>query len=232
VADFVWHGRPESTRGPKPAFTLDQIADAAIAVADADGLAAVSMQRVAAELGRTKMALYRYVPGKAELISAMLERGLGHLPDISERDGWRPALAKWSESLLAAYLGHPWAVEATVGERPVGPNELQWMELALSVLPAGLTGAERMDVVATLAAHVRGMVAPAAHQERGMTEAIGVAMREQADRFPAVAAAVADLVEHGGGDQAFRFGLDRILDGLDVLVTRRTQTGVRNIQVG
>jgi AcrR family transcriptional regulator len=219
----VWHGRPQPTRGPKPAFTLDQIADAAIAVADADGLAAVSMQRVATELGRTKMALYRYVPGKAELVSAMLERGLAGFPDISGEDDWRQALRKWAESLLAAYLRHPWAVEATVGDRPVGPNELQWMELALRALPAGLTGAERIDVVATLAAHARGMVAPTAHQESGMTEAIGLAMREQADRFPAVAAAVADLVQHGDSDQAFAFGLARILDGLDVLVTRRTQ---------
>ena len=70
TGDFFWAPRPRPTRGPKPALTLGQIADAAIAVADAEGLAAVSMQRVAADLGYTKMSLYRYLPGKAELVAA------------------------------------------------------------------------------------------------------------------------------------------------------------------
>src|SRR5689334_10146250 len=64
--EFLWDGRAQPTRGPKPALTLEGITDVAIAVADAEGLAAVSMQRVAAELGKTKMSLYRYLPGKAE----------------------------------------------------------------------------------------------------------------------------------------------------------------------
>jgi hypothetical protein len=95
------------------------------------------------------------------------------------------------------------------------------MEAALTVLPPGLTGAERLDTVATLAGHVRMIAGQAGSRESDLTATIGLVLRHHADRFPAVAAAVADLAEHGGGDDAFRFGLDRILDGLEVLVRQR-----------
>src|SRR5690606_30477758 len=61
-------------RGPKPRYTLHVIADAALAIADEHGLEAVTMQQVAAHLGTTKMALYRYLPGRAELDAVMLDR--------------------------------------------------------------------------------------------------------------------------------------------------------------
>src|SRR3954447_23938791 len=96
TVDFLWQEPSRPTRGPKPALTLDRIADAAIAVADAEGLAAVSMQRVAADLGYTKMSLYRYLPGKAELVAAMLERGIGG-PPATVPGGWRAALTGWAE---------------------------------------------------------------------------------------------------------------------------------------
>src|SRR3954453_12429425 len=118
--EFLWGGRTQPTRGPKPALSLDGIADAAIAVADAEGLAAVSMQRVAADLGYTKMSLYRYVPGKAELVAAMLERAIGEPPETTGE--WRPALREWAENLLAAYAAHAWSLAATTGRRPIGPN--------------------------------------------------------------------------------------------------------------
>ena len=82
TVEFLWGGRAQPTRGPKPALSLEQITDAAIAVADADGLAGVSMQRVAADLGYTKMSLYRYLSGKAELVALMVERVMGEPPAL------------------------------------------------------------------------------------------------------------------------------------------------------
>ncbi|MFF5079020.1 TetR/AcrR family transcriptional regulator [Actinoplanes sp. NPDC000266] len=216
---FFWEERPR-TRGPKPALTLDQIAGAAIAVADAEGLAAVTMQRVAADLGFTKMSLYRYVPGKTELVAVMLEQAIGAPPPLPAGD-WRAALRSWAEALLDRYVPHPWAMEATVGGRPIGPNELGWMESALAVLPAGLTGAERMDAVASVAGQVRMIAGQAGTRESELTATIGLVLREHPDRFPALAAAVADAAERGGADQAFDFGLSRILDGVDMLLRDR-----------
>jgi AcrR family transcriptional regulator len=219
TADFFWAQRPKPTRGPKPALTLDEIADAAIALADADGLAAVSMQRVAADLGYTKMSLYRYVPGKAELVAAMLDRGMGTPPSLPH--GWRAALTAWAETLLARLTGHPWALEVTaLGGRPVGPIEVAWLESALAVLPSGLTGAERMDVVATLAGHVRAMAGQAQTGESEFTASVGRVLREHADRYPSVAGALTDVATRGGTDQAFHFGLNRFFDGLEAYVGR------------
>jgi AcrR family transcriptional regulator len=219
TGDFLWHERSRPTRGPKPALTLDKIADAAIAVADAEGLAAVSMQRVAADLGFTKMSLYRYLPGKAELVATMIERGIGEPPALT--GGWRAGLIAWADRLHAAYLAHPWTIEATAGDRPIGPNELSWMESALALLPPGLSGAERMDTVAVVAGHVRAIAAQAHQSEARMGAAIGLVLRERADQFPAVASAMSDITVHGGEDRAFQFGLERILDGLQVLVSAR-----------
>jgi AcrR family transcriptional regulator len=224
TADFLWQGRSRPTRGPKPALTLEQIADAAIAIADAEGLDAVSMQRVAAGLGYTKMSLYRYLPGKAELVAAMVERALGEPPAISPEETWRAGLTTWARALLTACAGHAWAQEATTGPRPIGPNELSWTEQALRVLPGSLTGAERMDTVATVAGHVRmiaGQSGSGGRPEAELEASMMRAMTEHADRYPAVAAAMADIAANGGTDEAFSFGLERILDGLEVLIRSR-----------
>ena len=180
TTDFLWGGRAEPTRGPKPALSLARIADAAIAVADADGLAAVSMQRVAADLGFTKMSLYRYLP-------------------------------------------HPWALAATVGHRPVGPNELGWLECAVALLAGtGLTGGEQLDTVAVLAGQVR-MIAQQAAASRAPAAEFGTAIADvlvrHGERFPALVATMADAA--GGRDAAFDFGLDRILAGLRALIDER-----------
>ena len=109
TTEFLWGKRAQPTRGPKPGLSLDRIAAAAIEIADAEGLAAVSMQRVAADLGFTKMSLYRYLPGKADLVALMVERAIGEPPTVETR-ALRTGLKEWSQGLLAAYLRHPWAV--------------------------------------------------------------------------------------------------------------------------
>jgi len=220
TADFLWQERVQPTRGPKPALTLDQIADAAIAIADAEGLAAVTMQRVAAALGYTKMSLYRYLTGKSDLVATMIERGMGEPPALPG-DDWRAALTAWARALLAAFGEHTWAPEAVSGARPIGPHELAWTEQALAALPEGLTGAERLDAVATIAGHVRMIAGQGGQAEGELAASMIHAMSQHADRFPALAAAMADVGAHGGGDQAFSFGLERILDGLEVLIRRR-----------
>ena len=118
TVDFLWGEPARPTRGPKPSMSLTRIADAAIAIADAEGLAAVSMQRVAADLGFTKMSLYRYLPGKAELVALMVERALGEPPARTGQD-WRDALADWARLLLDGY--HPAPVDPP-GDRRAAPG--------------------------------------------------------------------------------------------------------------
>ncbi|GAB2851413.1 TetR/AcrR family transcriptional regulator [Actinocorallia aurea] len=216
---LLWDGWTAPRRGPRPTLTLTAIAASGIAVADAEGLAGVTMQRVAEGLGVTKMALYRYVPGKVELVALMLDLGIGAPPALAETPGgWRPRLDLWARLLFARFLAHPWAAEAIAGERAIGPNELGWMEQAAAALAGtGLTGAEILDTAAVLSGHVRAIAqqAAAGAGEREIGDAMAAALAGRADRFPAVTAAIADPA---GRDDALSFGLRCILDGLALRV--------------
>ncbi|MCX4428339.1 TetR/AcrR family transcriptional regulator [Streptomyces mirabilis] len=229
TARLLWGPRSKPTRGPKPTLDLDRIALAGIEIAAPEGLAAVSMQRVAAQLGVTKMALYRYVPGKSELVALMVDAAIGPYPAVDEQpSGWREQLEDWARRLLAVFRRHPWALDATIGPRIMGPAELAWTERAVSALDGtGLTGAERMDAVVLLVGHVRGITqqaraaGPAGNPEAQLSAILGDLMQASGERFPALAAALASADQSDGQDQAWEFGLQRILDGLAVLIDQR-----------
>lgn len=122
------------------------------------------MQRVAAELDFTKMSLYRYVPGKSELVALMIDRAMSEPPSAASPDAaggggeepWRVALRTWAHALAAVYHRHPWLLGAAVGPRVMGPQELGWTERALAALAdTGLTGAEQLDAVVVVSGHIR-----------------------------------------------------------------------------
>ena len=238
--DLLWGSAQRPKRGPKPSLTLERIVAAAIEHADADGLASLSMQRLAERLGCAKMALYRYVPGKAELEALMLDTALGAAPNpaaatsgdaelaAGDEEPWRAPLRTWAMTMFERMLAHPWAQEIAQGIRPLGPNEVGWMESALTTLAgSGLTGAEALDTVALLAGHVRGLALQAAAAGDGNMEAalgrqVSQALAAQAGRYPRTVAAFAESGPSGDRDNALAFGLDRILDGLGVLIAART----------
>jgi AcrR family transcriptional regulator len=227
---LLWEPQAQPRRGPRPTLRLDTIARTGIEIADADGLPAVTMQRVAERLDVTKMALYRYVPGKAELVALMIDLGLGGPPPLDAAlRGWRPVLDDWSRRMFARFCQHPWTLEVTVGARPVGPNELSWIEHAVAALRGtGLDGGEMLDVVVTLVGHVRNLAAQiraaagTGGAEQAMDSTLSALIRGREQRFPALAAALASAVAHGSQDQALDFGLDRILDGVEALIATRS----------
>ncbi|WP_233508569.1 TetR/AcrR family transcriptional regulator [Spongiactinospora gelatinilytica] len=227
---LLWGVRRPPNRGPKPAFTIEDIARAAMDIADAEGLAALSMQRVAGELGFTKMALYRYVSGKAELIAVMIEEAVGDPPDLGTvPGGWRGKLEHWAHQLWATWDRHPWLPGATVGERIMGPREIGWTESAVAALAGtGLSGSELMDAVLLLSGHVRNTrsttlagTQPWTAQQR-LRPDLGALPDHTADRFPALSAAIASAGDPAPG-RSRQFGLQRLLDGLEVLITQRTR---------
>ncbi len=227
---LLWEPRTAPRRGPKPTLTLAAIARAASEIADADGLAAVTMQRVADALAVTKMALYRYVPGKVELVALMIDIGIGEAPRLgSVAGGWRPRLEEWAQQMFSRFSQHPWALEATVGARAIGPNELGWMEEAVAALAGtGLNGSEMLDVAATLAGHARAIAqqrsaTPGSRPEQAMEAGIASLLRGREERFPALKAALDSAVAQGAQDKAFDFGLARILDGVGLLIDSRAQ---------
>lgn len=222
---LLWGRRYHSSKGPRPALSVDRIARTAVGIADADGLAAVSMQRVAAELNFTKMALYRYLASKDELLAVMIDAAIGPPPVVRRvPDGWRPRVEEWARQMRATWLRHPWLQEATVAPRVMGPNEVGWCESAFEALSAsGLASDEQRDAVVTLLGHVRSFHSTMSAGSR-LWDADGEVGRqlqqvlEQDERrFPTLLAAVRSTAGPTD-DDAWRFGLRCILDGLAMRV--------------
>lgn len=145
-------------RGPKPALQLETVLTRAIALADEEGLDAVTMQRLAQAFGFTPMSLYRYVRNKEALLDGMIDAALG--PPRAARAGraWRDRLDDWAHDILACFTRHPWVLAATSRRRPMGANERAWMEQALEALSdAGLSPSGRHGAFLALIGHVRSV---------------------------------------------------------------------------
>jgi AcrR family transcriptional regulator len=232
----AWGVRTPATKGPKPGLSLERIVAAAIAVADADGLHAVSMSRVAQELGSSAMSLYRYVESKDELLTLMVDGALGTIPPAPPDEEWRAGLARWAQATAAAMRAHPWSVQVPITGPPLGPNSVAWFESALHAMrDTGLTEVEKASVVLMLSGYARNQVMTMADVQAHFLDAADTphaAMRSYADtlrqltdaqRFPALHA----VLDAGVFDRAdppeeeFEFGLERILDGIETLVRAR-----------
>ena len=230
----AWGVRERPYKGPKPALSLPRIVDAAVRVADAEGLDAVSMGRVAAELGAAPMSLYRHVSAKEELLELMVDAAWGDSPGPpAPGEGWRAGLSRWAWAMRAAARHHPWAVRIPINGLPIMPREVAWFENALACLrDTGLTEARKASVIMLLAGYVRNLATTEADIEAAVrTSGLDPSawMSSYADllrrltdpqRFPAltkfIASGVFDAADEP--DDEFIFGLDLILDGVEALI--------------
>jgi AcrR family transcriptional regulator len=221
-ADPLWLRPGGGKRGPKPKFTVTQIAEAGIRIADVEGLAAVTMQRIAQDLGTAKMALYRYVPGRSDLDAIMLDCAFS-MPDSHEHSDWRDAVVAWAEGVHGRALIHPWSVELAQRPHRPGPCELAWYEEGLTAMASlQLHGSEKLDVLALLAGHAMSIVrqeAGSTAPEHELASSMARVLDDHPGEYPLTRAAFA---EPGGvrGD-ALRFGVDRIVAGIDALESSR-----------
>ncbi len=229
---LLWGTKPPPARGRKPGMTVDEIVGAAIAIADADGLGAVSMRRVADVLGVGTMSLYRYLPGKAELCELMLDAVMGEtgLPQANGA-GWREGLAEVARQSLAGYRRHPWLLEASLSRGLVGPHQAAVLDRLLTILDGtGLSNGQKMAVVGLVVSYVRGrarQLAETARAEQRSGVSDGQFWHEFAPlltphldtaRFPALSAVWQDT-ELTWEDE-FEFGLQRVLDGIGTYIDR------------
>ncbi len=224
VIELLWGEPGGPRRGPKPTLTVGDLARAGIELADAEGLTAVTMQRVAQALGVTKMATYRYVPGKDELVALMADTAMGEPPTLDGIEGgWRPKLRGWTLAMYERMRAHPWALGATTGPRVTGPNELGWVERALAALDGvALNGGQMLDVVVTLTGHIRLIVEQTAdNSEEKIVAGWTAVLASRADRFPHVVAALTSAARTDSREQGLEFGLDRILDGVELYLARQ-----------
>ncbi|GAA2426219.1 TetR/AcrR family transcriptional regulator [Streptomyces macrosporus] len=234
--ELLWGRRERPARGPKPGLTLERIVAAGIRIADAEGIDALSMRRVAAELGVGTMSLYRYVPGKAELLELMIDRAYG-MTDGSDapRDAdWRTVMRHVALGTWRMYLDHPWLLRINLARPVLGPGAVAGFDYALSGLAdLDLTDHERMGFVAALDGYVAGCArthvnAAQAAQQTGISDeefwSAHGPMLEKAmlsGAYPHVAALAEDTFAVPG-EKLFEFGLERLLDGMEAFLAERT----------
>ena len=215
------------------ALSLDRIVEAGIAIADADGIAALSMARLAERLGSAPMSLYRHVSNKDELLVFMMDAAPGPPPELPV-GGWRAALEAWARALQEVYYAHPWILQVTAGRPPLEPGQLGWLDRGLSSFGGtALSEHDRFEAVMTVLNYVRGEAQITAILLRagpgegadpiGGPEAYGalIARFVRPERLPALAAAAAAGIffNPDGPRESFDWGLTRILDGIAALVT-------------
>jgi AcrR family transcriptional regulator len=229
VLSLLWGQAEGGRRGPKPALTLERIGRAAIELADAHGLAAVSMKRVAEAVGVSTMALYRYVDTKDDLLTVMLEFASVPAPDLRRRRTWRSALEAWCRAYRDVLLAHPWMLDIPVTEPPATPEQLRWMEaMVLALDGTGLTAQEQTGVLLQLNVYVRGDVALSNQVGEQDDVSPGWVAKVLALADPADYPGVFGLLGSGEFDEdddpaeQFEFGLQRTLDGIALLVERRS----------
>jgi AcrR family transcriptional regulator len=223
----LWERIEGSTRGQRPTLTHDQIARAAVEIADADGLSAVSMRHLAERLGIATMGLYRYVSGKDDVYELMMDQVAG---EISLPDGdWRVVADAYARQLRALTLRHPWLYQAfSRVPASLSPANVALMEKALNSIDGlGLDVDTMMAVFGAVNSFARGAVFAEVAQREAL-ERHGWESEDDArmaylplvrwmlgtGRYPALSRYIIDGSNQDDADWQFEFGLKCVLDGI------------------
>ena len=236
---LLWGVAGTGRRGPKPRHSVEAVVQAAIALADAEGLTAISMRRVAETLGLSPMSLYTYVPSKAELLDLMLDRVAGEQFALDPAaDGWRARLEQIARHGWQRAQRHPWILQVGAHRPPLGPNILSRVESTLSAIDGlGLTEMEMDQLTSLVGDYVRGAVRAAldareVEQQTGMTDEQWWAMNTplleglvDPARYPTTVK-IGEAYKSGrmtppDHERNFEFGLQRVLDGVAAFIESR-----------
>ena len=230
---LAWGVAATPQRGPKREMSVEKIVDAAIELADREGIQAVSMSAVAKRLGYTPMSLYRYVSSKDDLLLLMQEEATGLPPEAGEESpGWRTRLRELYEAASQVYVSQPWLLSLPITGSPITPNSSAWLEAGLAALAETcLTQDERIaaSLLVTGAARWKGLVM-AGYEEESRTSGLSaeeVAAREArlfdavitVDGYPSLRRAI-DAGVFTSEPDPFDFGFERGLDGLEAYIDR------------
>lgn len=226
ILQLLWAPPDPPRKGPRPRIDRARIVAAGLELAEAEGLAALSMRRIAAHLSVGVATIYTHIPGRDELLALMFDDLVGRGPLPGAIGDWRSGVEAWAREDWALYRAAPWVTQLTASALP-GPNLLAWYDAALATLAGtGLTSHEMVAVVESVDGYVRGLareVAAQPPQERALAQAAAVESFADFDRLPTLVAVARDGAVPGTGDH-FEFGLQRLLDGVAMLIAERADT--------
>jgi AcrR family transcriptional regulator len=224
VVELLWAPKqPSSVRGPKPRTSLADVVAAGVAIADAEGLAALSMRKVANHLGVGAMSLYTYVPGRSELVELMIDRVYGEHTIPKADLPWRQRVEQWARETWRIYNAHPWLLDYNMARLPIGPHVLDVSEVLYTALrDAGFAGAENVAIFNLinwqLLGAARSMISDADEARHTGVSAEAYWNSRASfwetyfdwNRYPTMAA----IWEAGGFDDPAGWDFDRMLDRL------------------
>ena len=238
---LLWRDRlgdPVGSRGPKQRASVDSVVDAAIELADDEGVDALSMRRIAERLGLKTMSVYTYVPGRAELIDLMVDRVAGEQA-LPELDGsLRERLTRIAQLAWNEYLRHPWLLAIDTSRPPLGPNVSDRWEWSLRAIDGlGLSDLDMDQVVTLVTGYVSGPARAYVDAER-LHRTVAESDEEWWERNAPILEEIMDPArypvsgrvgtaageEYGSAsdpERAFRFGLERVIDGIEAYVQAR-----------
>lgn len=232
---LTWGLIPEPKRGPKRELSIPEIVNTAVALADKDGLAAVSMSRVAGALGYTAMSLYRYIPSKDDLLLLMQEAVCDiSLPESPDPDDWRGMMRTFVWSTVQVYKDHPWFADLPIYGAPITPNSLRIVDWALQGMQKfPISGYAKMSIILLLSSYARACGILQRDMDRALSSGTSLdefsgfsysaALKELVtpERFPYLHPLVMSG-EYTSENEAesdigndIEFGLERILDGVE-----------------
>jgi AcrR family transcriptional regulator len=215
---------------------------AAIAIADADGFDAISMRRIAAQLGVGTMSLYWYVTNKDELLDLVYDEIFGEIeqPLIASGD-WRNDAEQLAHATRNVLLRHPWLVSVAGNQPALGPNLLRHIESALAIFePLGLSSVEMLSIMSAIDISITGFVVhelrhKSLYQQHDMTEDEMFAWLEPyleaqlaTGQYPIFRRVIESMHEELDAEAQFKFGLDCLLDGIAarIAAAQRAQGGI------
>ncbi|GAA4912786.1 TetR/AcrR family transcriptional regulator [Streptomonospora salina] len=222
----IWMRPERPARGPKPVYSRAQITEAAVRIADAEGLEAATMRRIADEVGAGTMSLYRHVPGRGDLVELMADRVRGEIDVEGVPSGdWRADLTRYAYGVRAMWRRHPWIATVHQVVPGFGPNQLRLIERVMGTLDPRVSIDENLGLMAVLNGYVEG----AARDEAGWAEEVRRSGLGETDwmmrsgpyvdrlvesgEYPVFSKIVADARgPHLSRDDRFQYGLDRVLD--------------------
>jgi AcrR family transcriptional regulator len=237
----LWGLATTTSKLGRPAvLDVERVVLTAIELADRDGLAGVTLPKVAEVLGVSPMSLYRHVGSKAELLELMRDRAGGAPPRLDDSLGWRAGLRAWAVAHRDLFERHPWLAELPLSGPPSGPNSIAWMEACLHVLrETDLVWGAKLGVLNLLSGYVRSSSLTRQQLAEGRRDTgLDQVQAEQAygqalarlvdpDRFPETASlfrsSVFEAPVDDDPDPDFTFGLELILDGIAAIHRRAGQ---------
>jgi AcrR family transcriptional regulator len=242
----IWMRPERPARGPKPAYSRAQITEAAVRIADTEGLEAATMRRIAAEIGAGAMSLYRYVPSRDDLIDLIADHLMGEIDVEGLPSGdWRSDLTRYADGMRAMWLRHPWIATVHRSRASYGPNQLRLIEGVMGALDAHVSIDENLSLMAILNGYIEGTARDEVTwaeeiRRSGLTETEWMARSYprvqqllESGQYPIFTKiAMEARPSHLSRDEQFRYGLERILDCIAAALPMSARRQGREGQAG